>query len=128
MEQVGALLARGSGAADYDNDGDVDIAVGTIGGSLALLENTGAVGNWLEVQLGEFSPGAEVTAVLPDGRRLVRAAQAGSSYLSSEDPRCLFGLGGATRVSEVIVRWPGGEVTRITDVAANRVLTVEPPG
>ncbi len=40
-----------------------------------------------------FAPGAVVTATLADGRKLVREVQAGSSYLSSEDPRVHFGLG-----------------------------------
>jgi hypothetical protein len=127
LRAVGPLLARGSAAADYDNDGDVDVAVGTIGGPLALLENTGAVGNWLEVELDRFAPGAAVTVVLPDGRRLVREAQAGSSYLSSEDPRVHFGLGTAREVREVVVRWPGGEETRLRDVSANHLVVVEPP-
>ena len=34
-----------------------------------------------------------MTAVLPNGRRLVQELKAGSSYLSSEDPRAHFGLG-----------------------------------
>lgn len=127
LRAVGPLLARGSAVADYDNDGDLDIAVNTIGGRLVLLENTGATGNWLSVATREFFPGTTVTAVLPDGRELVRDAVAGSSYLSSEDPRCHFGLGGATGVSELIVRWPGGRETVLRDVAANQFLVVEPP-
>ena len=81
-----ALNGRGLAAADYDNDGHVDIAVNTVGGKLMLLHNTGTKGNWLEVKLPTFAPGAVVTAVLPDGRRLVEELHAGSSYLSSEDP------------------------------------------
>jgi len=84
-------------------------------------------GSWLEVQLDGFHPGAEVTAVLPDGRKLRREVHAGSSYLSSEDPRVHFGLGGATKVRELVVRWPGGEVTRLTGVAANQLLDVKAP-
>ena len=99
---------RGVAAADYDNDGRVDVAVNSIGGKLILLHNTGASGHWLEVSLARFAPGAVVTAVLPDGTRLVRQIQAGSSYLSSEDPRAHFGLGKATKLKELIVRWPGG--------------------
>jgi hypothetical protein len=117
---------RGLAAADYDNDGHVDIAINSIGGRLILLHNTGASGSWLEVKLARFAPAAVVTAVLPDGRRLVREVQAGSSYLSSEDPRMHFGLGAATTVKELTIHWPGGNSSRLTDVAANRILTVKP--
>jgi hypothetical protein len=124
LDAVGPLLARGSAVADFDNDGDPDIAINTIGGRLVLLRNDLASDNWLEVRLGEFAPGAVVTAVLPDGRRLVREVQAGSSYLSSEDPRCLFGLGKAEHVARLTVRWPGGERTVLDDVTGNQLLTI----
>jgi hypothetical protein len=117
---------RGLAAADYDNDGLVDVAVNSIGGKLILLHNTGATGHWLEVRLAPFAPGARVTAVLPDGSRQVREVQAGSSYLSSEDPRMHFGLGKVTTVKELIVNWPGGKVTRQRDVAADRIVSVKP--
>ena len=115
---------RGLAAADFDNDGRVDIAVSSVGGRLVLLHNTGARGNWLEVALPRFAPGAVVTAVLPDGRRLVQELHAGSSYLSSEDPRAHFGLGQATTVSELDVRYPGGRRTRLTGISANQVVTL----
>jgi enediyne biosynthesis protein E4 len=91
-----------------------------------LLRATGATGHWLEVRLPRFAPGALVTAVLPNGHRLVREVQAGSSYLSSEDPRVHFGLGRATKVAELKVRYPGGYATRLTNVAADRVVTALP--
>ena len=117
---------RGLAAADYDNDGDVDVAVNSVGGRLMLLRNDGAAGHWLTLKLDRFAPGTTVTAVLPGGRRLVREVQAGSSYLSSEDPRLHFGLGNATTVRELVVRWPDGRETRFADVAADRMLTVTP--
>ena len=82
----GRRNGRGLAAADYDNDGDLDLAVASVGGALELFRNDGAKGNWLEVALRKPSPGAVVTVVLPDGRRLVREMRAGGSYLSSEDP------------------------------------------
>ena len=50
-----------------------------VGGKLVLLHNTGTKGNWLEVTLPAFAPGAVVTAVLPDGRRLVDELHAGAA-------------------------------------------------
>jgi Na+-translocating ferredoxin:NAD+ oxidoreductase RnfD subunit len=120
------INGRGLAAADYDNDGDVDVAINSIAGRLTLLQNTGAAGHWLEVKLPKFLPGTKVTAVLPDGKRLVRELHAGSSYLSSEDPRAHFGLGAATHVRELVVRFPDGGQTRRTNVAANQILSVTP--
>jgi len=117
---------RGLAAADYDNDGRVDIAVNSIGGKLILLHNTGGSGHWLEVALSRFAPGTLVTAVLPDGTRQVREVQAGSSYLSSEDPRAHFGLGKVKRVRELDVRWPGGKLTTLRNLAADQIVTVKP--
>jgi Na+-translocating ferredoxin:NAD+ oxidoreductase RnfD subunit len=115
---------RGLAAADYDNDGRVDIAINSIGGKLILLHNTSKAGHWLDVQVEPFSPGAVVTLVGVDGRQ-VREVHAGSSYLSSEDPRVHFGLGASTAVNELIVRYPDGTVKSTRDVGAvDRVVTV----
>ena len=120
------LNGRGLAAADYDNDGDLDVAVNAIAGRLVLLQNTGASGHWLEVDVSRFAPGTTVTAVLPDGRRLVRQVRAGGSYLSSEDPRVHFGLGKVRIVRELVVRYPGGRVVRLEGVRADRLVTVTP--
>jgi hypothetical protein len=120
------VVGRGLAAADFDNDGHVDIAIGSIGGPLILLRNEDTSGHWLEVALKGFHPGAVVTATLADGRTLTETAYAGSSYLSSEDPRLHFGLGSATSVRALTVRWPDGTRTRLAHVAADRILTVAP--
>jgi ASPIC and UnbV/FG-GAP-like repeat len=114
---------RGIAAADFDNDGHVDLAVSSIGGRLMLLRSTGGAGHWLEVKLPRFAPGAVVTVTLPDGRRLVQEAHAGSSYLSSEDPRVHFGLGPAMSVRELTVRYPDGQTTKLADVGADRIVS-----
>ncbi len=124
LAQTPRVNGRGVAAADFDNDGNVDVAVNTVGGPLLLLENHNTSGHWLEVSLKGFHPGATVSAELPDGRTLVRQVQAGSSYLSSEDPRVFFGLGSATSVRTLVVRYPGGKVTRLHGVAGDRILAV----
>jgi Na+-transporting NADH:ubiquinone oxidoreductase subunit NqrB len=128
-DKLPLVNGRGLAAADFDNDGHVDLAVNSVGGQLMLLRSTGGTGNWLEVRLPRFAPGAIVTAQLADGRRLVREVHAGSSYLSSEDPRVHFGLGSAPKVLRLIVRYPGGRKTVLgttgdrIGIAANRIVT-----
>lgn len=92
-----------------------------------LLRNEGRHGNWLQVGLDGFYPGARVTLELPDGRRLVREVYAGSSYLASEDPRLHFGLGRYTAVPRVVVRWPDGRELELRDVPVNRRLVISGP-
>lgn len=116
---------RGLAAADFDNDGAPDFALGTIGGRLAVLRSSGAKGHWLTVAPSPIEAGTLVTVELADGRRLVREVALGSSYLSSEDPRPSFGLGAATRVKRVTVRFPDGTVRELRDVTADRIVPVE---
>jgi ASPIC and UnbV len=76
------------------------------------------------VQVEPFSPGAVVTAVDSRGRSQVRAVQAGSSYLSSEDPRVHFGFGTAT-VRELTVRFPDGTVKKVDAPKVDQLVVVK---
>ena len=121
------IIGRGLAAADFDNNGRMGVAINTIGGPLVLLEDTGPVGHWLDVSLRGFQAGAVLTATLPNGHIDVQELHAGSSYLSSEDPRAHFGLGTQTRVSRLTIHWPDGQVSHLTNIAGNRVITVARP-
>ena len=91
------LNGRGLAAADYDNDGRDGRSRSTrSAGSSSCSGRAARPDTGSTSTLSRFSPGAVVTATLPDGRRSSRTVQAGSSYLSSEDPRVHFGLGAAT--------------------------------
>ncbi|MEZ4680062.1 MAG: CRTAC1 family protein [Caldilineaceae bacterium] len=126
LDEVGPLTARGSAAADYDNDGDLDVAINTVGRDVVLLQNNAAemlLGHWLQVEVAGFSPGTRVTVTLEDGTTLLREQYVGSSYLASEDPRLYFGLGDAVAVANVQVRWPNGQISEMKNVAANQIVT-----
>jgi Na+-translocating ferredoxin:NAD+ oxidoreductase RnfD subunit len=124
LDRTPAVNGRGLATGDYDNDGDLDVAINSIGGKLVLLRNDAPKRHWLEVRLRTFAPGAIVTATLGDGRKLVREVQAGSSYLSSEDPRVHFGLGKAATVAKLTIRYPDGTTTSLENVAADRIVDV----
>jgi enediyne biosynthesis protein E4 len=125
------LVGRGSATADYDNDGDIDIAVSNSGGPLQLLRNDGVHGAWVGLALrGHKSNrqgiGARLTLETEEGRQ-VREVKAGDSYLSSSDPRVHFGLGSAKTIQRLTIRWPSGIVQEVKNLAPGRYHTVEEP-
>jgi hypothetical protein len=127
-----AFVGRGSAVADYDNDGDLDIAVSNSGGPLQLLRNDGTHGNWVGVQLvGRKSNrqgiGARLVAETPVGKKLTRFVQAGNSYLSSSDPRVIFGLGEENSIRKLTIYWPSGIVQTLESVPAGKYLKIEEP-
>jgi hypothetical protein len=125
-----AYVGRGSAVADYDNDGDSDIAVSNSGGPLLLLRNDGRQGGWLGVQLvgrksNRHGIGARLVAETPAGKALTRIVLAGSSYYSTADPRVLFGLGSEKAVKKLTIYWPSGTVQTLENLPAGKYVKVE---
>ncbi len=126
-----ALVGRGSATTDYDNDGDLDIAVSNSGGPLELLRNDGVHGGWIGLLLkgrksNRQGVGAKITLETELGKQ-VRDVKAGDSYLSSSDPRVHFGLGKAKEIRRLEIRWPSGTAQTVTDAKPGRYQTVEEP-
>ena len=127
-----AYAGRGAAAIDYDNDGDLDLVVTENGGPAHLLRNQGGNRNhWLRIRLvGNASNrdgiGALVT-VKSGSTTQRRYRRSGSSYLSESDPRLTFGLGDATQVDRLEVRWPSGATQVLEEVPAGRLLVVQEP-
>jgi hypothetical protein len=125
-------VSRGACFADYDNDGRVDAFVVNLGAPGTLLRNVSAnSGHWLAVQLKGSKSGRDgigaLVEVVAAGRTQVAQRVAGSGYQSQDDARLHFGLGSASRVEKLTVRWPSGRETVQSNLAVDRVLTVEEP-
>ena len=58
-------------------------------------------------------------------RRQIEEVTSGGSYLSQSDLRLHFGLGSATRIDRIKVRWPSGVLDQAGDVAADQFLVFE---
>ncbi|HEX4952758.1 MAG TPA: CRTAC1 family protein [Thermoanaerobaculia bacterium] len=108
-----AEVSRGVALGDLDNDGDTDVLVTNNAGPARLLENrAGQDSHWLGLRLvgrgGGDAVGARVEVRREGGPPLVRRSRTDGSYLTSSDPRVLFGLGASTAAVTVVVEWPGG--------------------
>jgi enediyne biosynthesis protein E4 len=122
-------VSRGLAIGDLDDDGGIDVVINDLDGAPQILHNELAGrGGWLIVKLQGAAPNTDaigaVIAVTAGGVRQRALVQSGTSYLSQNDMRQHFGLGAASTVDAIEVRWPDGTTTRQTQVKANQVLTI----
>jgi hypothetical protein len=125
-------VSRGLALGDIDNDGKLDVVINDLDGSPQLLHNElAATGNWLMVKLkgkGRNTDAIGATVRIQAGaQRAMRLVQSGTSYISQDDMRLHFGLGKATQVDALEVRWPDGTSTKLAAVKANQILPIAQP-
>lgn len=122
-------VSRGLAAADFDNDGDVDLLITNNGQTADLLRNDGGnQHNSLLVRLvgtksNRDAVGARLTLIVGSMTQ-TREVKAGSSYLGQNELRAHFGLGQAARIDRLEVRWPSGTVERFERLEANQIVTI----
>ncbi len=119
------MAARGTRSAillDLDQDGDLDIVTNEFNARPQLFVSDLAQRHhihFLNVRLrgarsNREGLGAQVTLVLPDGRRILKVLDGKSGYLSQSDLPLYFGLGDADHAASLEVRWPSGRRQGIT--------------
>jgi hypothetical protein len=120
-------------AFDANNDGALDLYVRSVQAPEALfLGSRGSDEHFLRVRLVGASGvdnvqgiGARIIATLPGGRKILLENGNASGYLSTGSPIVHVGLGAATRVDGLTVRWPSGKVQKIGPVEpVDRMVTV----
>jgi hypothetical protein len=123
-----AYVGRGLASADYDNDGDLDLALVNSRGPVVLLENTAEQSgrHWFGIALEGNGPsnrdafGSVVRIHTPRGVTVMEVRSA-ASYQSANDSRLLVGLGESSApVPRVEVRWPDGLKEEFVKLDADR--------
>jgi enediyne biosynthesis protein E4 len=132
--QSGSVFARefsgrGMTVGDFDNDGDLDVLNSNNAEAPLLLRNQGGNrNNWLGLHLiATKSNSAAVGAMITwqaGGVKRSRLKTAGGSYLASHDPREVLGLGSASKIDSLEIRWPSGKIDKLTNLPINTYIKV----
>jgi enediyne biosynthesis protein E4 len=132
---------RAIALADFEGRGVLDAVVANQRGPLLLYRNDVAPGrHWIAFDLegscrGEATPrpcsnrsaiGAQVE-VHWDGRRQLQEVSGGSGFSSQNQRRLHFGLGAASVVDRVVIRWPSGMTQELKAPATGRVHRIQEP-
>jgi hypothetical protein len=128
-----AVVGRGAAYADFDNDGDLDLALTTNNGAARLLRNdNGNQNDMLRVKtVGTRSNrdgiGAKITLKTNKGARSFAMVKSGSSYLSQSELPVTFGLGKPEdgKVASLEIVWPSGQKDAIANIKPNQFITVK---
>jgi len=126
-------VGRGAAYADINNDGRLDLLLSTNGGPVYLFRNdaqggAAAANRSLRIKLvGTKSnrDGIGATVKLTaGGETQTEMLRSGSSYLSASELVLTFGLGQRDKADSIEIRWPSGQVDRLSSVPSGATITV----
>jgi hypothetical protein len=122
--------SRGLAVGDLWNDGRLSVVISNMSAKPSLLVNDVRTANhWIAFKtVGTRSnrDGIGTKITVKYGPRTVSdEVRSGSSYVSQSDMRIHFGLGAASKVESVIVRWPSGLVERYDNLPVDAIHTLK---
>jgi enediyne biosynthesis protein E4 len=121
---------RGGGQADYDGDGDVDVAMWNFGDQSRLFKNTTDNDHhWVELKLIGQTANREaigaVVALSNGGPSQLRRVSGGDSAHSQSESILHFGLAERTEAADLEITWPGGSKQVVTGVPIDRLVLID---
>jgi len=120
--------ARGLAVGDLDGEGRQEIVIVNMNAVPSLLKNSGPHGHFLNLALtgtksNRSAIGARATVAV-GGRKMIDEVMSGGSYYSNNSFTLHFGLGTATAVDGIEIRWPSGIVQKIGKSAVDQTLKI----
>jgi hypothetical protein len=127
-----ALTARGLAVGDLDGDGRLDAVINNLDGTPTLLRNVAKpVGHWVSLRLvgdpARKSPRDAVGAIAYLTTGALRQRQdviSGAGFASQNDQRLHFGLGSATHIDKLEIKWPDGYAETVSLEGEDCVYTI----
>ncbi len=125
-------VGRGAAYADINNDGRLDLLLSTSGGPVYLFRNeaqgAAALNKSLRIKLiGTKSNRDGIGATVrltAGGETQTQMLRSGSSYLSASELVLTFGLAQHDKADGIEIRWPNGQVDRLSGIAAGQTIIV----